>query len=176
MRLRRNKTKKRGQAVVEVALLSLFLALLLAGAIDFGRAFYTAVVVSNMAGEGASYAALYPDQDQNISNQTCSILRPVPTKASIQERARRVAKDHGLTIETQDQNLATITVSTDGYGTTCRARCAGRTITVRVTYRIDDLFLPSVLGIRQIAITKSASQLITRDPQANGTCEDAEDE
>jgi Flp pilus assembly protein TadG len=171
MKFRRNRPKKRGQAVVEVALLSLFLALLLAGAIDFGRAFYTSVVVNNMAGEGAAFAALYPDQDQDTNNQSCSTLQPVATKASIQERARRVAKDHGLTIERQDQNLATITVSTDGYGTSCQTRCAGRTITVRVTYRIDDLFLPSVLGIHQIAITKTASQVITRDPQTHGNCQ-----
>ncbi len=170
MIIRRNKLKKRGQAVVEVALMSIFLGLLLAGAIDFGRAFYTSVVVTNMAGEGAAFAALYPDQDQDTNNQSCSILYPVAVKASIQERARRVAKDHGLAIETQDQNLATITVSTDGYGTSCQTRCSGRTITVKVTYRIDDLFLPSILGIRQIPITKSASQVITRDPQTNGNC------
>ena len=32
------------------------LGMLLAGAVDLGRAYYTAVVVTNMAGEGAAYA------------------------------------------------------------------------------------------------------------------------
>jgi Flp pilus assembly protein TadG len=166
----KSTARKKGQALVEVALLGIFLALLLAGAVDFGRAFFTSVVVTNMAGEGAAYAALYPDQDQDWWNQSCSTLRPVPVKATIQERARRVAKDHGLVIEKQDQNLATITVNTDGYGSFCQVRCVGRTITVSVTYRLNDLFLPSALGMREILITKTASQQITRNPQLNALC------
>ncbi|HKP54556.1 MAG TPA: TadE/TadG family type IV pilus assembly protein [Chloroflexia bacterium] len=171
MRLdRKSKGRRRGQALVEVALLGIFLALLLAGAVDFGRAFYTSVVVTNMAGEGAAFAALNPDQDQDWWNQYCSTLRPVPVKATIQERARRVAKDRGLVIERQDQNLATIAVNTDGYGPLCSLRCTGRTIVVTITYRMNDLFLPSALGMREILITKSASQQISRNPQLNALC------
>src|SRR5678815_4299506 len=57
------ENRTRGQALVEMALIGLFPLLLLAAAVDFGRAYYTAVIVTNMAGEGAAYAALYPDQD-----------------------------------------------------------------------------------------------------------------
>jgi Flp pilus assembly protein TadG len=164
------RPKRRGQAVAEVALLSVLLALLLAGAVDYGRAFYTSVVVTNMAGEGASYAAIYPDQDADALNNFCSIIRPVPSHKAIQERARRVAKDRGLIIERGDQNLAQITVTTEGYGTDCSHRCAGRTIVVRVTYTLDDLFLPGILGIHTIPITKSASQEIMTNPARNGSC------
>lgn len=169
--------KKKGQAMVELALMGIFLGMLLAGAVDFGRAFYTSIIVTNMAGEGAAYAALFPDQDQdpsNPNNDKCSRIRPVPLERSIQERARKVAKERGLVVEAQDQSSAVITVTTSdattNYGDTCQARCAGRTITVRITYTLNDLFLPNFLGIRQIPITKSASQTIMRNPGVSGVC------
>jgi Flp pilus assembly protein TadG len=166
------RAKTKGQALVEFALMGLFLGLLLAGAVDFGRAFYTSIIVTNMAGEGAAYASIYPDRDNdpaNPANQQCILTKTVPLNQSIQERARRVAKEHGLVVEKQDQNQARIEVFTEGYGGTCAARCPGRTITVRITYTVDDLFLPNMLGLRQIPITKSASQVITGKPYY-GSC------
>jgi len=142
--------------------------LLLAGAVDFGRAFYTAIIVSNMAGEGAMFAAYYPDQDSG--DQSCSQQIPIPDpNVTIQSRARMVAKDHGLVIKASDQSNATIDISTDGYGTGCAARCIGRTVTVRVTYTISDLFLPHMLGFSNLPITRSSSQSIARNV-FNGSC------
>jgi Flp pilus assembly protein TadG len=165
------KQKRRGQAVVEMALVSVLLGMMLAAAIDFGRAFYTAAVVTNMAGEGAAYAAIYPDREipNQPGQQSCSIFTVDPT-VSIQERARRVAKDRGLIIERGDQQLANIEVYTDGYGYSCSDRCPGRTITVRVTYTLDDLFLPGMLGTNNIRITRQASQLITGEVGRFGYC------
>jgi Flp pilus assembly protein TadG len=168
-----DRRKGKGQALVEMALMSLLLGLFLAAAIDFGRAFYTLTVVTNMAGEGAAFAALYPDQDQVTANQVCSILTP-DDKKTIQERARLVAKDRGLVIEEDDQQSAIITVTTseedNNFGETCRARCAGRRITVTVRYTINDLFLPGFLGMTEIPITRSATQLIMRDVDRNAAC------
>jgi hypothetical protein len=163
------RRKSRGQAIVEMALVSLILGMVLAAAIDFGRAFYTATVVTNMAGEGAAYAAIYPDRDADPGQQYCSIFT-VDQWVSIQERARRVAKDRGLAIERGDQDLAQIAVTTDGHGAACYDRCPGRTITVRVTYNLDDLFLPGFLGVESIPITRQASQLITGQVGQNGQC------
>jgi Flp pilus assembly protein TadG len=164
-----HRPKRRGQAIVEMALVSLILGMVLAAAIDFGRAFYTATVVTNMAGEGAAYAAIYPDRDADPDQQYCSIFT-VDQWVSIQERARRVAKDRGLVIERGDQDLAQIAVTTDGHGTICSDRCPGRTITVRVTYNLNDLFLPGFLGFDSIPITRQASQLITGQVGQNGAC------
>jgi Flp pilus assembly protein TadG len=165
------RRKGKGQALVEMALMSLLLGLFLAASIDFGRAFYTLTVVTNMAGEGAAFAALYPDQDQVAA--TCSILTP-NLKKTIQERARRVAKDRGLAIEQNDQQSAIITVTSsagnNNFGETCSARCAGRRITVTVRYTINDLFLPGFLGMTEIPITRSATQLIMRDVGRNAVC------
>ncbi|MDQ5825971.1 MAG: pilus assembly protein [Chloroflexota bacterium] len=163
----RGRGKAKGQALVEFALMGLFLGMLLAAAVDFGRAYYTSIIVTNMAGEGAAYASIYPDRDKdpyNPSNEQCILGKAVQTHQSIQERARRVAVEHGLVVEEQDQDNARIEVFTEGYDGTCALRCPGRTITVRITYTLDDLFLPNMLGIRQIPITKSASQVITGKP------------
>ena len=177
-----HKTERRrgkGQAVVEMALMGLFLGVMLAGAIDLGRAFYTLSVVTNMAGEGAAYAAIYPDQGRDdrdllrlIESQRCSIIRPVPADKNIQQRARRIAKDRGLVIEQGDQNAAEITIITEGFGESCTARCTGRTVTVTVKYTLNDLFLPGFLGFNEIPITRSASQIILRDVGRDASCPD----
>jgi Flp pilus assembly protein TadG len=165
----------KGQAVVEAALASMLLLLLLAGAVDFGRAFYTATIVTNMAGEGAAFASIYPDQDidpriPNNGSQRCSALTPVSPNMNIEARARLVAKDHGLVIASGDQQNAVINISTVGFGSDCSMRCAGRTITVSVTYTIHDLMLPRFLGITSIPITKTASQVLVQTVAKNANC------
>jgi|GEM_PF-1852514 len=161
----RQRRRRKGQSLVETAMLSIVLVMLLAAAIDFGRAFYTAVVVSNMAGEGASYAALNPSLDL-LQGLNCSNVT-VTSNISIQERVRMVARERGLVIDQEDQRLGTtITITPNS----CRQRCAGTPITVQVTYRVNDLFFPGILGISEIPITRSASQIIMRDPDKGHAC------
>ena len=52
----------------------------------------------------------------------------------------------------------------------CSDRCPGRTITVRVTYNLDDLFLPFLLGVSGNPITREASHLITGEVGRFGNC------
>jgi len=153
-----SKRRRKGQALVEMALLGTLLGMLLAGAVDLGRAYYTAVIVTNMAGEGAAYAAINPDKDLTWPNSGNCSQFDVNAPQDIQDRAKMVAKERGLIISPTN---ATITVSP-----TCNSRCTENTITVQVTYRINDLFLPGLLGMRSITIRKSASQLITRNAYA----------
>src|SRR4051812_28778639 len=111
------KGLRRGQAIVEMALMGTLLGMLLAGAVDLGRAYYTAVVVTNMAGEGASYAAINPDNDLAYPTYgTCSQLDVIAPQ-DIQDRARLVARERGLVISPTN---ATITVTPD-----CSVRCTG---------------------------------------------------
>ena len=152
---------RKGQALVEMALMGTLLGMLLAGAVDLGRAYYTAVVVTNMAGEGAAYAAINPDKDINYPTAgTCSQLS-VATPQDIQDRAKLVARERGLIISPTN---ASVTITPD-----CSTRCAGNTITVKVTYQMTDLLIPGLLGMRSITINKSASQLITQNAYA-ATC------
>ena len=48
------------QALVELAVLLPILLLLILGAVDFGRMFYTKMVLTNAAREGANYLAYFP--------------------------------------------------------------------------------------------------------------------
>jgi hypothetical protein len=157
--IRKRATKpnnRKGQAVVEIAVLGVFLALLLAAAVDFGRAYFTATVVENMAGEGAAYAAKFPSND--VASPSCA--GSVLPSNNIQDRARQVATDRGMVIHRPSQ--ADVRVEVLGYQnpTDCRLRCAGTAIKVTVTYHINDLFLPGLLGMRSITIRKSATQMI----------------
>jgi Flp pilus assembly protein TadG len=163
------RARGRGQALVEFALLGLLLAMLLAGAVDLGRAYYTSVVVTNMAGEGAAYASIYPDLDTNYpQSQQCSQYTLEPNN-SIQYRARKVANDRGLVISDSTTRITVSILGADGNPLPCSNRCTGTAITVKVTYTINDLFLPGLLGMNNITISKSATQYITRNAWA-ATC------
>jgi Flp pilus assembly protein TadG len=52
------QSSRRGQTLVEFAIILPLLLLIIFGVIDLGRAFYTSVVLSNAAREGARFAAL----------------------------------------------------------------------------------------------------------------------
>lgn len=51
-----------GQILVELALMSLVLFLMLAGLIDLGRAYFAYIAVTDAAAEGAAYGATFPDK------------------------------------------------------------------------------------------------------------------
>jgi Flp pilus assembly protein TadG len=155
------RPKARGQALVEFALMGLILGMLLAAAVDFGRAYYTALIVEDMAGEGAHYAAKFPAND--LVDSSCAVNGLVANQ-NIQDRARRVAAERGLVIHQPSQADIQVTPAN------CHLRCVetGTQIRVTVTYRMNDLFLPSLIGMREITIRKSATQLVrdSADPVA----------
>jgi Flp pilus assembly protein TadG len=55
------------QALIEIALILPLLLLLIIGAVDFGRMFYTKMVITNAAREGASYYAT-----NSVCKTTCT--------------------------------------------------------------------------------------------------------
>ena len=54
------------QALIEVALVLPILLLLILGVMDFGRMFYTKMVLTNAAREGANYLAYFPEDANNV--------------------------------------------------------------------------------------------------------------
>ena len=54
-----------GQALVELSLALPLLLLLILGAMDFGRMFYTKIVLTNAAREGANYLSYFPEDAGN---------------------------------------------------------------------------------------------------------------
>ncbi len=57
---------ERGQSLVELSVSLVFLLLLLGGAIDFGRAFFTYIALRDAAQEGAIFGSYCPAQTANI--------------------------------------------------------------------------------------------------------------
>ena len=54
--IRRNKRRQKGSALLELAVLTPLLALILAGTMELSRVFYTATAVASAARAGAQYA------------------------------------------------------------------------------------------------------------------------
>ena len=65
-RLRRLWPDERGQSLVEMALVLPLLFLLVAGIIDFGRAFNNHIIIINAAREGARAASHFPDKPEYV--------------------------------------------------------------------------------------------------------------
>ncbi|MFW6115761.1 MAG: TadE/TadG family type IV pilus assembly protein [Chloroflexota bacterium] len=60
--------RQRGASLVELSLVLLILVLLLAGVIDFGRAFNSYIVVTNASREGAREASRSPNSETKIED------------------------------------------------------------------------------------------------------------
>ena len=62
----KRRQKERGQSVAEFALILPVLIIVMAGLLDLGRLYYSYVAVTDAAGEGAAYAAIHPDNANDI--------------------------------------------------------------------------------------------------------------
>lgn len=72
-------TSENGQSLVELAVTITILMMLLAGTIDFGRAFFTWVALRDAAQEGASYASIDPTNLPEIEERVYDILEKSDT-------------------------------------------------------------------------------------------------
>jgi hypothetical protein len=72
-----SKQKEHGQSMVELALTFTILMTLLAGTIDFGRAFFTWLALRDAAQEGASYGSIYPNRLDLIRERVWDNLKQV---------------------------------------------------------------------------------------------------
>jgi Flp pilus assembly protein TadG len=69
---------RRGQALVEFALVAPLLAMMLMGATDLTRAFYTYIVLSNASREGARVIVDYPQQYTDTAACTAAHNEAMP--------------------------------------------------------------------------------------------------
>jgi Flp pilus assembly protein TadG len=58
--------RKRGQAIIEIGIILLFLIPLVLGALDLGRVIYSHIAVTNAAREGAYYLSNHPDKPGDV--------------------------------------------------------------------------------------------------------------
>jgi Flp pilus assembly protein TadG len=66
---RKTERSEKGQSLVELAISFTILLVLLAGTIDFGRAFFTWVALRDAAQEGASYGSFNPTNSAGIESR-----------------------------------------------------------------------------------------------------------
>lgn len=69
---RYTRKKERGQSLVEAALILPVLIMIMLGLLDLGRAYYSLVVLNDAADEGASYAAIRPNDVAGIQARSAS--------------------------------------------------------------------------------------------------------
>ena len=90
--LKRFRDTERGQALVEFTMILPIFLMLLFGLVEFGRGFYTWLLVTNAAREGARIAAVQSDSatiDDRIYDSFCSSY---PSSCSIDPAALAIAK------------------------------------------------------------------------------------
>lgn len=69
---------ERGQSLVELAVSFTLIIFVLAGAVDFGRAYFDVIALRDAAQEGVVYASLNPDQETEIEDRIInSSTRPI---------------------------------------------------------------------------------------------------
>ena len=86
--------KKHGQAIMELVLVLPLLLLLILGAMDFGRMFFTKIVTANAAREGVNYISRNPDDQTN-----CDISDPTLCYLGTLEIIANEANSSGVTVD-----------------------------------------------------------------------------
>jgi hypothetical protein len=61
--------RERGQSLVELAVSFMLVMFVLAGAVDFGRAYFDVIALRDAAQEGVIYASLNPDAETEIEDR-----------------------------------------------------------------------------------------------------------
>ncbi len=69
-RVHQSELKIRGQSLIEFALVLPLLLVLIISAIELGRLFYTQIVITNAAREGAYYMATHVEDTAKVTNAT----------------------------------------------------------------------------------------------------------
>lgn len=135
---------ERGQSLVELAISILILVYLLAGAVEFGLAFFQYVQLRDAAQEGALYGSMNPPDS---ATDTASIT-------AIQNRAR-AASDRPIDL-IADPSITVDVVVTDGQ------YCEGGSLQVTVSYdhQIFMPFIPEFIGGNIIPLDATVTDTI----------------
>ncbi len=142
--------KGRGQSLVEFALVLPLLALIVLGALDLGRAFFTLIVITNAAREGARYGTIWFDDDysNNIIGIKNSAIRDASQSGvSLSSTGVSCSRDVNFANEflcdTGDVDISGTDRQVEGsYDSKCDR---GQPITVSVTYSFSPV-LGLILG------------------------------
>ena len=135
---------KRGQAVLETALITVVMLLLFAGAVDVGRMFYHYIAVTNAAREGARTASRLPC-DPALAASRNAVRNAIVASAIAEAGAT------GTPIL-----AANVTITPDPVATGCAA--AGTPIRVTVAFDYTNIF-SNLLGSAGVRLTNQATMV-----------------
>ena len=145
---------ERGQSFTELAISATFLLILLAGVVDLGRALFTYIALRDAVQEGASYAAIEPNDCKGTIDRI---------------------REH----TTQPINLSdpTIIVSVNVDGFPCpdvpgaqppaNTICPGDTIEIGITYNDFDIttpFIGTIVGSQKLTLQTKVFDSVVVDP------------
>lgn len=128
---------EKGQSLVEFAITLTLIITLLAGVVDFGRAFFIYVELRDAAQEGALYGSMNPTDTSGIINRV----------KSASDTPVDLANDPNITVPNP-----IIVVNP----------CEGNSIEVQVqyTYQISMPYIGGIIGTQTIPLTASATDTI----------------
>lgn len=148
--MKRSIRSEKGANLVEMAFVSIFLLLLVAGIADLGRAFNNYIIITNAAREGARFAARMP----------CNAGSAASLKSAIEATVVREAVNSG--IDLADGALTDIAISPDPVGGGCPAD--GTPVAVTVTYDFATI-LGGVLGSAEFPLRSTTTMLFFGNDQ-----------
>ena len=148
--MKRRVRCEEGANLVEMAFVSIFLLLLVAGVADLGRAFNNYIIITNAAREGARFASRMP----------CNAASAAGLKSAIEAAVIREAVDSG--IDLADGTLTTIAISPDPVDDGCPAN--GTPVDVTVSYDFATI-LGGVLGRAEIPLSSGTTMLFFGNDQ-----------
>jgi Flp pilus assembly protein TadG len=129
--------REKGQSLVELALTLLIILTLLAGAVDFGMAFFSYVALRDAAQEGALYGSLYPTDTNGIVS--------------------RIRQSSSAPVNLSDPSKVTISPPSTPQGA-CRNRPI--IITISYNYQLSMPFIGAILDTYTIPLTASVTEMI----------------
>ncbi len=161
--------KEQGQSLVELAMSLVILLTLLAGLVDFGRAFFTFVALRDAAQEGAAYASIINADPLEDSNDVTAYCQGITNRVLITTSDLNGGPAASGPVNLQElANAGEITIQTLINGNDCSTVspadvCMGSAVSVTVTYDSFPLTTPllgSILGTQTLTIDADINETI----------------
>lgn len=134
------KNNQQGQSLVEMAVITVVLLVLVAGIFDLGRAIFTYLSMRDAAQEGASYASIEPTACAEITARTVGNLEDVTS----------------VDVLMNSQPCSTASATTDA--------CAGHEarVTVELNFPMTMPFIGGIIGSQNLTLRATATDTIIR--------------
>jgi Flp pilus assembly protein TadG len=171
MRRRAGRSRERGQALLEFALILPIFVVALLGMIDVGRAIWANNAVANAAREAARYAAVHGGSQTNlcpvgppaektvIPPVSASCPYPSPSKEGVRETARQFLIAGGSNVVITVCYGSGCSGDTDISSPTAATNARGTVVTVKVSSQVP-MIMSTLLGLQPIGVSATSTMLV----------------